>query len=51
MRASGDDAQIAKSAELPLKALVRVDAIRKFCLTNLDGAQDCHRRHNPLSKR
>ena len=37
----GDDAQIAKSGELPLKALVRVDAIRKACLTNLDGALDC----------
>ena len=36
----GDDAQIAKSGELPLKALVRVDAIRKACLTNLDSAQD-----------
>src|ERR1700681_3280853 len=40
-RALGDDAQIAKSGELPPKALVRVDAIRKACLTNLDGAQDC----------
>jgi hypothetical protein len=37
----GDDAQIAKSGELPPKALVRVDAIRKACLTNLDCAQDC----------
>src|SRR6266481_4157807 len=37
----GDDAQIAKSGELPPKALVRVDAIRKACLTNLDGALDC----------
>jgi hypothetical protein len=37
----GDDAQIAKSGELPLKALVRVDAIRKACLTNLDCALDC----------
>src|SRR5580692_11960882 len=35
-----DDAQIAKSGELPPKALVRVDAIRKACLTNLDCAQD-----------
>src|ERR1700675_2145712 len=41
VRASGDDAQIAKSGELPPKALVRVHAIRKACLTNLDGAQDC----------
>src|SRR5580700_7733015 len=37
----GDDAQVAKSGELPPKALVRVDAIRKACLTNLDGALDC----------
>ena len=37
----GDDAQIAKSGELPLKAPVCVDAIRKACLTNLDGALDC----------
>ena len=37
----GDDAQIAKSGELPPKALVRVDAIRKACLTNLDCALDC----------
>src|ERR1700720_913387 len=37
---SGDDAHSAKSGELPLKALVRVDAIRKACLTNLDCAQD-----------
>jgi hypothetical protein len=36
----GDDAQIAKSGELPLKALVGVDAIRKACLTNLDCVQD-----------
>src|SRR5258708_10261430 len=36
----GDDAQIAKPGELPPKALVRVDAIRKACLTNLDCAQD-----------
>jgi hypothetical protein len=36
----GDDAQIAKSGELSPKALVRVDAIRKACLTNLDCAQD-----------
>jgi hypothetical protein len=35
---SGDDAQIAKSGELPPRALVRVDAIRKACLTNLDCA-------------
>src|SRR5258706_11942979 len=39
--ALGDDAQIAKPGELPPKALVRVDAIRKACLTNLDCAQDC----------
>src|ERR1700686_3218496 len=37
---SREDAQIAKSGELAPKALVRVDAIRKACLTNLDGAQD-----------
>src|SRR5580693_3947810 len=37
----GDDAHIAKPSELPPKALVRVDAIRKACLTNLDRAQDC----------
>ena len=37
----GDDAQFAKSGELPPKALVRVDAIRKACLTNLDCALDC----------
>src|SRR4029077_15254365 len=37
----GDDAQIAKSGELPLKALVCVDAIGKACATNLDCAQDC----------
>jgi hypothetical protein len=37
----GDNAQIAKSGELPPKALVRVDAIRKACLTNLNCAQDC----------
>src|SRR6202049_2175789 len=36
-----NDAQIAKSGELPPKALVRVDAIRKARLTNLDCAQDC----------
>src|SRR5258708_9398877 len=36
-----DDAQFAKSGELPRKALVRVDAIRKACLTNLDCALDC----------
>src|ERR1700730_8136167 len=41
IKALGDDAQVAKSGELPPKALVRVDAIRKACLTNLDGAQDC----------
>jgi hypothetical protein len=29
----GDDAQIAKSGGLPLKALVRVEASRKACLT------------------
>ena len=34
----GDDAHGAKSVELPLKALVRVDAIRKARLTNLDCA-------------
>ena len=39
-KASGDDAQVAKSGELAPKAFVRVDAIRKACLTNLDGAQD-----------
>jgi hypothetical protein len=38
-RASGDDAQVAKSGELPPKTLVGVDAIRKACLTNLDGAE------------
>jgi hypothetical protein len=38
---SGDDAHSAKSGELPPKALVRVDAIRKARLTNLDCAQDC----------
>jgi hypothetical protein len=38
-RASGDDAQVAKSGELPAKTLVGVDAIRKACLTNLDGAE------------
>src|ERR1700724_3071909 len=38
---SGDDAHSAKSGELPPKALVGVDAIRKACLTNLDCAQDC----------
>src|SRR3984893_6613070 len=37
----GDDAQIAKSGELAPKALVRVDAISKACVTNLDCAQDC----------
>ncbi len=37
----GDDAQIAKSGELPPEALVRVDAICKACLTNLDCALDC----------
>src|SRR5271155_1038466 len=37
----GDNPQIAKSGELPSKALVRVDAIRKACLANLDCAQDC----------
>src|ERR1700682_4514357 len=37
----GDDPQIAKSGELPPKALVRVDAIRKARLANLDCAQDC----------
>src|SRR5712664_1177796 len=36
-----NDAQIAKSGELPPKALVRVDAIRKAGLTNLDCALDC----------
>src|SRR5580692_1358245 len=36
----GDDAHLAKSGELAPKALVRVDAIRKACLTNLDRAQD-----------
>src|ERR1700732_4541464 len=41
IKAVGDDAQVAKSGELPPKALVRVDAIRKACLTNLDGAEDC----------
>src|ERR1700719_1955630 len=41
IKALGDDAQVAKSGELPPKALVRVDAIRKACLTNLDGALDC----------
>jgi len=28
---SGDDAQVAKSGELPLKSLARVDTIRKAC--------------------
>jgi hypothetical protein len=28
---SGDDAQVAKSGELPPEALVRVDAIRETC--------------------
>src|ERR1700680_3719705 len=37
----GDDPQIAKSAELPPKALVRVDAIRKARLANLNCAQNC----------
>src|ERR1700736_2804605 len=37
----GDDPQIAKPGELPREALVRVDAIGKACLTNLDCAQDC----------
>src|ERR1700730_16474056 len=37
---SGDDAHIAKSGELPPKALVRVGAVREACLTNLDCAQD-----------
>src|SRR6202045_4731106 len=37
----GDDAQIAKSGELAPKALVRVDAISKACVTNLDRALDC----------
>src|SRR5580700_8441800 len=41
IKALGDDAQIAKSGELPPKALVRVDAIRKACLTNLNSALDC----------
>ena len=41
IKALGDDAQIAKSGELPPKALVCVDAIREACLTNLDGALDC----------
>src|SRR5882762_5619593 len=36
-----NDAHIAKSGELPPKALVRVDAIRKAGLTNLDCALDC----------
>src|SRR6266404_3787235 len=36
----GDDPHIAKPGELPPKALVRVDTIRKACLTNLDRAQD-----------
>src|ERR1700693_6205470 len=40
MQGRGDDAQIAKSGELPPKALVRVDAIRKACLANFDCAQD-----------
>src|ERR1700730_1450104 len=38
---SGDDAHIAEPGELAPKALVRVDATRKACLTNLDCAQDC----------
>ncbi len=37
----GDDAHIAKPGELPPKALVCVDAIRKACATNLDCAQEC----------
>src|SRR5258708_19399235 len=37
----GDDAQIAKSGELPPKALVRVDAVRKARLTNLYCSLDC----------
>ena len=37
----GNDPQIAEPGELPPKALVRVDAIRKACLTNLDCALDC----------
>src|SRR4029077_19956903 len=37
----GEDTQIAKPGELPPKSPVCVDAIRKACLTNLDGAQDC----------
>src|SRR5580704_682431 len=37
----GNDAHIAKPGELPREALVRVDAIRKARLTNLDCAQDC----------
>jgi hypothetical protein len=41
IRTLGDDAHIAKPGELPTKALVRVDATRKACLTNLDCAQDC----------
>src|ERR1700730_2829542 len=41
IKALGDDAHVAKSGELPPKALVRVDAIRKACLTNLDCALDC----------
>src|SRR5260370_11025266 len=40
IKALGDDAQVAKSGELPPKALVRVNAIRKACLTNLDCALD-----------
>src|ERR1700685_398210 len=37
----GDDPQIAKSGELPPKALVRIDAIRKARLANLNCAQNC----------
>ena len=39
----GDDAQIAKSVELPRKALVRVDAIRKACPTNQRATIESHK--------
>src|SRR5260370_24257466 len=41
IKALGDDAQIAKSGELPPKALVCVDAIREASLTHRRGALAC----------